>query len=71
MTEALETEVHRMCNLSQGVKEQGRIEGCAEGVLASIHSLMSTMGWSIEQAMEALRVPDDERPKYADLLQKQ
>ena len=67
MTETLESEVQAMCNLSQGVRELGR----AEGLLASIRSLMASMGWSSEQAMEALRIPSGDRPKYADLLQEQ
>ena len=75
MTETLEAEVREMCNLSQGVRNLGRAEGRAEGrtegLLASIRSLMSTMGWSAEQAMDALRIPSGDRPKYADLLQKQ
>lgn len=83
MTETLETEVQAMCNLSQGVEEKGRIKGRAEGVaegmekgkvegfLSSIRNLMSSMDWSMEQAMDALRVPELDRPKYADLLQKQ
>lgn len=67
MTETLEAEVHQMCNLSEGVRELGR----AEGLLASIRALMASMGWSAEQAMEALKLPETDRPKYADLLQKQ
>jgi len=75
--------VHRMCNLSEGVLErglvkgraegraEGRVEGRAEGFLASIRSLMASMGWSVEQAMDALRLSDDDRAKYAGLLQKQ
>ena len=75
MTETLEAEVHQMCNLSQGVLElgraEGRTEGRTEGLLASIRALMASMGWSAEQAMEALKLPEIDRPKYADLLQKQ
>lgn len=71
MTETLEAEVHQMCNLSQGVMELGRAEGRAEGLLASIRSLMASMGWSLEQAMDALRLSEDDRAKCADLLQKQ
>ena len=67
MTETLEAEVHQMCNLSQGVRELGR----SEGLLASIRSLMASMGWSVEQAMDALRLSDDDRAKCTDLLQKQ
>ena len=45
--------------------------GRSEGFLASIRNLMASMGWTAEQAMEALRVPEADRSKYADLLQKQ
>ena len=31
MTKEIEEEVEIMCNLSQGIKEEGRIEGLAEG----------------------------------------
>ena len=75
MTETLESEVQEMCNLSQGVEEKGRIkghaEGRAEGILVSIRSLMASMGWSMDQAMDALRVPETDRSKYTNLLQKQ
>ena len=71
MTEILEAEVHQMCNLSEGVRDLGRAEGRAEGFLASIRSLMSNTGWPLEKAMEILGVPETDRPKYADLLQKQ
>lgn len=75
MTETLEAEVHQMCNLSEGVRDlgrsEGRAEGRAEGFLASIRSLMANTGWPLEKAMEILGVPETDRPKYADLLQKQ
>ena len=75
MTETLESEVQAMCNLSQGVEEKGRIkgraEGRAEGLLASIRNLMANTGWPLEKAMEILGVPEVDRSKYADLLQKQ
>ncbi len=71
MTETLEAEVHQMCNLSEGVRDLGRAEGRAEGLLASIRNLMTNTGWSLEKAMETLGVPETDRPKYTDLLQKQ
>ena len=67
MTQTLESEVSVMCNLSKGVMEKG-IE---QGILLSIKSLMETMGWTIEQAMTALKVPEAERRAYQDLLKKQ
>ena len=71
MTETLESEVQTMCNLSQGVIALGIEKGKAEGLLDAIRNLMASMGWSAEQAMDALRIPSGDRPKYAGLLQKQ
>lgn len=56
-----------MCNLSKGVMAKGM----TNGILASIKSLMETLGLSIEQAMEALKVPETEKQKYMDLLKQQ
>lgn len=75
MTETLEAEVYRMCNLSEGVRDLGRAEGRAEGrmevFLASIRSLMANTGWPLEKAMETLNVPETDRAKCAELLQTQ
>lgn len=67
MTETLEAEMYQMCNLSESVRDLGR----AEGFLASIRSPMANTGWSLEKALEILDIPETDRPKYADLLQKQ
>lgn len=66
MTKTLEREVSIMCNLSKGVEEKG-IE---KGILLSIRNLMETMGWSAEQAMEGLKVPEADKNKYLDALKK-
>lgn len=72
MTETLEREVHLMCNLSQGVRELGRTEGREEGReenrIDSIRKLMANMGWTLEKAMEALGIPEADRPKYSGLV---
>ena len=72
MTETMEAEVREMCNLSQGVRNLGRAEGHAEGrtegLLASIRNLMASMGWTIDQAMAALKIPEEERPRYTKML---
>ena len=76
-----------MCNLSQGVMEkgiakgmeqgmakgmeQGMAKGMEQGILSSIKGLMETMGWTIEQAMAALKVPETDRQLYQNLLKKQ
>ncbi len=56
-----------MCNLSKGVREKGR----ADGILSSLKNLMEAMGLTIEQTMAALKVPEGERQKYMDLLERQ
>ena len=66
MTKTLEREVSIMCDLSEGVEEKG-IE---KGILLSIRNLMETMGWSVEQAMEGLKIPEEEKSKYLDELKK-
>ena len=56
--------------------EKGIAKGIAKGIeegvtktyLASIKSLMEEMSMSAEKAMAVLRIPEEERPKYLELL---
>lgn len=66
MTRELESEVLLMCNLSKGIEEKG----IKEGILSSIQNLMESMGWSAEQAMAALKIPESERVQYVHGLKK-
>lgn len=78
MTQELEREVSEMCNLSEGVEQKGiakgiakgRTYGIVEGIATSIRNLMESMGWSIEQAMDALQIPTEERNAYLNILKK-
>nr|WP_300858713.1 hypothetical protein [uncultured Acetatifactor sp.] len=63
MTQTMEREVSVMCNLSKGIEEKG--------ILASIKKLVKNMGVSVEQAMSVLEIPEAERQKYMDLLERQ
>lgn len=83
ITEEMGRAVTEMCNLSQGIENrgiakglakgraEGRIEGRAEGMIASLHNLMDSMNWTIEQAMTALKISEEDRQKYQELLSKQ
>lgn len=55
----------------QGRKE-GRKEGKRQGKLEegvnNIRSLMESMGWSVEQAMTALRISESDQLKYLEIL---
>ena len=66
MTKTLESEVSIMCNLSKGVEEKG----IQKGILLSIRNLMETMRWPVEQAMEGLKIPEEEKSKYLEELKK-
>lgn len=78
--ESIKEAVNVMCNLSQGIREEGRYEGLREGryegikegryegILDSIRNLMESMGWSSEQAMKALKIPEAEQMDYAKML---
>lgn len=76
MTKTLESEVSAMCNLSKGVEErgiargleQGLARGMETGTLNAIRNLMETLKLTAEQAMEALKVPEAEKAKYAGML---
>ena len=70
MTQELERERTEMCNLSEGVEQKGIAKGIAKGITASIRNLMESMGWSIEQAMDALQIPTEERNGYLNMLKK-
>lgn len=48
--------------------DEERQEAFEEGVLSSLQNLIQNTGWSMEQAMAALGVPDADREVYKNLL---
>ena len=70
MTKELESEVSKLCDLSQGIEQKGIEKGIKEGILSSIQNLMESMGWTAEQAMAALKIPEPERVQYTNGLKK-
>ena len=77
---SMERTVSEMCNLSQGIFEEGMEKGMAQGMekgiergtnrerLQNIRSLMETTGWPAEQVMTAMKIPAADQPKYLKLL---
>ncbi len=68
MTEEIEGRVNVMCNLSEGVfrrgEEQGMVKGAEKKQLENISNLMDSMKLTLEQAMAALKIPEEEQLKY-------
>lgn len=71
MRQTLESEVSGMCNLSDGVEARGIRKGIETATVKSIESLMETLKLTAEQAMDALKVPKEEREKYIGMLSNQ
>ena len=65
MTREIESEVLGMCNLSKGILERGKKERTIE----VIQNLMETLKLTVEQAMDAIKVPEVDRDMYKALLQ--
>ena len=57
-----------MCNLGMAIEMKGMEKGLEKGLLSSIEKLMKTMKWTVQQAMDALEVPESEQPHYAALI---
>jgi predicted transposase YdaD len=65
-----------MCNLSKGVKDEGieiglvrgRAEGDEKRTIISIENLMETLKLSMQQAMDALKIPDADQAYYANTI---
>ena len=65
MTREIESEVLGMCNLSKGILERGKKERTKE----VIQNLMETLKLTVEQAMDAIKVPEVDRDMYKAMLQ--
>ena len=65
MTEEITKEVEDMCNLGYSIEiealNKGKRKGKTENQLENIRSLMKNMHWTVEEAMNALDIPEKER----------
>jgi hypothetical protein len=61
-----------MCAISEEIfnkgREVGREEGAVNKLLACVRSLMETMGWTAQEALKNLKVPEEERARYLAML---
>ena len=60
-----------MDNFSKQIYEAGINDGRAEGKAKYLKNLMSTLNVSIDQAMDILKTPPEERQYFKDLLAKE
>ncbi len=57
-----------MCKAFEDMKEEGRLEGKLEGRLEGVRNLMDTMKLTAKQAMEALKIPENEQEMFTERL---
>ena len=53
-----------MCKLIEDLQEEAK----KETLLDNVRSLMETMQWTAQQAMNALKVPVDKQKEYFELI---
>ena len=74
MTKELESEVSVMCNVSVGILEEGFNRGIKKGIEKGIEkgkieilaNLINNMNWSLEQALSAAGLSEEEKIKYSE-----
>ena len=50
------------------MREEGRRQGRTESIIDSIRNIRDSLGLSIEEAMDALKIPENERKNYISKL---
>ena len=68
--------VREMCRISEEIyseglkdgREEGRKEGRKEGLLQSVRQLAQNVGWSAQEALDKLGVPEAEQKRYLSML---
>lgn len=69
------SQLKKMCNLSEGVYNSGFNDGVNVGTRnkakEDLQNLIESTGWSLEKAMQALRIPLEEKDHYEKALKKQ
>ena len=57
-----------MCNYSDFVWNRGKREGIKEGKIEDLVNLMASLKLTIDQALQALKLPESEWDEYRDLV---
>lgn len=74
MTQTLDEEVERMCNLSQGILEKGILKGKKEGDIArlakDVKALIIKKNMSLDEVFDLLDVDESFKPEIIEILKK-
>ena len=67
MTAKMREEANVMCNLGEGIRERTALETQARAVL----NLMKSMKLTVEEAISAIGVPDNDRDSLLEIVDRQ
>lgn len=56
--------IKEMCEIMEQIKNEGKTEGIIEGTVQSIQKIMIKKGYSLEEALDILDIPEKERQQY-------
>lgn len=65
---AMTKEVDEMCNYSEFIRNEGRVEGRTESRLQDVRNLMDSLNLTAEKAMQVLKVSTEEQKELLPLL---
>lgn len=65
-----------MCRISEEIYNEGLEQGIERGIeqgarsnlIENVRSLMESVGWTAQQALDGLKVPESERPSILSML---
>ncbi len=57
-----------MCELLDKYENRGIQKGIHEGILLSVKNIMSNLGMTADQAIEAVGIPKEEKKRYLEQL---
>ncbi|MBR3224680.1 MAG: hypothetical protein IKF78_05095 [Atopobiaceae bacterium] len=68
--------VHKMCEILEEMRneamrqgmEKGMEKGAEQNLLDNVRSLMESVGWTAQQALDKLKVPESDQAKYLAML---
>ncbi len=71
LTSEIEREVSDMCDLGLGLRQQAYEEAYEEAKVNDIYNLMEETGWELARCMSVLKVPEEQKELYENLVKKQ
>ena len=68
MSKKLKGGIDGMCNLSQGVYDEGMKKGADLATVSYVKAMMEKKGWSIDECLEILDIPKKKRKYYKEMI---